>query len=361
MNDITTQLLTHLSGCRVPGQRPAGPRVTVVGDLNFDVIHLCPPLRAGQRVLLQERRRCLGGAAGVTACGLARLGASVRVVSRVGEDGDGRELLEELQERGVETAWVQTAGGAHRGAAEGATAFTLIFTRPGEPSPRQVATFRGTLAGLSLEGLEPEALFRGADALYACNYFILPALSDQLGKLFAGARAAGLLTAYDANAGDGWGDPERLRVLTQEIYPHTDVVFLNEEEAAALSGTRDCRRALRDLCPHAGTLVIKRGGRGALVRHRGRRFAVGEFPVAGSIRDTVGAGDSFQAGFLYFLLKGVPVEHAALLAGAGAASTLLRHGGTGGQLDRAGLRRFVSRYRVLDCGDGRLMVEPRKP
>jgi sugar/nucleoside kinase (ribokinase family) len=69
----------------------------------------------------------------------------------------------------------------------------------------------------------------------------------------------------------------------------------------------------------------------------------------------VGAGDSFQAAFLYFLLCGLPVEHCAALASAAAAATVLAPGGTAGQLDRAGLAAFLRGYRVADDG-GRIRV-----
>jgi len=358
MKDITPELLSQLAESIAPE-----PVVTVVGDLNYDTICAAPPLEAGRRVLIGYRQRCLGGAAGVTASGLARLGARVRLVTCVGPDQNGRELLEEVRRVGVEVQDSKSMVDPGKGAAArgGGTAFTLIFTLPGEPAPRQVATYRGVLDTFTLGCLDRDALLRDAHALYACNYFIMPGLSEEIGELFAAAQAAGILTAYDANAGDGWNDADRLRTLRERIYPHTDVVFLNQDEAAALWGRPELESALRELCPASDTLVIKRGPRGALLRHQGRRFEVGAFPPAQKPRDTVGAGDSFQAGFLYFLLKGAPVEHAALLGAAEAASTLLEHGGTGGQLDRPGLRRFVSRYRALDCGAGGLVVEPSEP
>jgi sugar/nucleoside kinase (ribokinase family) len=377
VKDLSAELRRTVRSLRYPE-----PAIAVIGDLNYDIIVISAPLEAGRRLATREVHRCLGGAAGVAACGLARLGASVRLIGCVGGDRDGYELKAELQRRGVDCSGLertvgsagddvggtpfgdggvmdlgvtQTARTGHTGAEN---PFTLIFTQPGERVPRQVATFRGVLESFSLRGREPERLIRGCAAVYACNYFIMPALRGDIGVLFAAARRAGLLTAYDANAGDGWTDPAQLRTLVEAVYPHTDVVFLNEEEAAHLSGHRDARRSIGRLCPAAGTLVIKRGAAGALVRRDGEAWEVGAFAPGEAVKDTVGAGDSFQACFLYFLLTGVPAERCALLAAAAASATLRHHGGTEGQLDRSGLESYLERYRVLDCGDGRLVVQP---
>ena len=377
MKDLSAELRRTVKSLRYPE-----PTVAVIGDLNYDVIVISPPLEPGRRATTREVHRCLGGAAGVTACGLARLGASVRLVGCVGGGCDGRELTAELQKRGVDCTELQDAGGgtsqrargtrpgrggetdpwarkpAKTGQAGAGDPFSLIFTQTGEPVPRQVATFRGVLETFSLRGRAPGRLLRGCTAVYACNYFIMPALREDIGRLFAAARRAGLLTSYDANAGDGWTDPSQLRTLTDGILPDTDVVFLNDDEAVHLGGQRDARRSIGELCPAARILVIKRGAAGALLRSGGKVWEVGAFPPGEAVKDTVGAGDSFQACFLYFLLRGVAAERCTLLAAAAASATLRYHGGTEGQLDRSGLEGYLARYRVLDCGDGRLVVQP---
>jgi sugar/nucleoside kinase (ribokinase family) len=100
----------------------------------------------------------------------------------------------------------------------------------------------------------------------------------------------------------------------------TDLIFLNEDEAVHLTGRSDPLQAAEAVRPAEATVVVKRGARGAVLRHQGRSTEVEAFPLPGPLRDTVGAGDSFQAAFLYFLLRGLPVSHCAALASANAAS-----------------------------------------
>jgi sugar/nucleoside kinase (ribokinase family) len=195
--------------------------------------------------------------------------------------------------------------------------------------------------------------------VYSCNYFILRRLRGEIGPVFRYARALGALTAYDANAGDGWENERELRTLTERIYPATDIVFLNEDEARHLTGRRDPLAHIEGICPDAATVIVKLGPRGSVARHRGRVYRTGAFPLGGRARDTIGAGDSFQAAFLFFLLKKLPVELCLVLGTANAASTVMYRGGTQGQLDVKGLVSFIRKYRVADAGDGVMEIRER--
>lgn len=338
MADITGALSEELE--RTPERRP---EVLIAADLNYDYIYECPALEGGREVLIRGYSRELAGAGGIVACGLARLGAEVHLLAELGDDADGRELYEEIGRRGVRREGIRRRTGAR-------SAFTLIFADEASGRPRQVATFQGPALEFCLRAEDCLPLLERCRLAYSCNYFLLPRLREGIPELFRQARERGARTAYDANAGDGWEEPARLKLLRDGIYPVTDLIFLNEEEAAHLTGRADPRLAAEAVRPAEATVVVKRGARGAVVRHQGGTFEVDAFPLPGAVRDTVGAGDSFQAAFLYFLLCGLPVEYCAALASANAAATVLAPGGTAGQLDRAGLAAFLRGYRVADDG-----------
>jgi sugar/nucleoside kinase (ribokinase family) len=339
MKDITEYLLYELEHNNTPA-----PSVTVIGDLNFDYLYTSPPLEPCREVIIRDVTRTLAGAGGYVCCGLARLGAGVRLITRVGSDREGGELVREVAGRGVDTSGVLQG--------KGGTAFTLLFTVPGETTPRQAATYLGVLQDFSVHAVQWEQYLEDAHLAYSCNYFLMPRLRDEIGRVFRTARSRGVLTAYDANAGDGWEQERELKTLKERIYPHTDLIFLNQREARFLTGCLDPERALEAAHPPAVTVVVKLGERGVLIRHRGRVYRIGGFPPPGPVRDTVGAGDSFQAAFCYFHLRRFPIELCGVLGAANAASSVSRPGGTEGQLDRGGLASLIRRFRVREGNEG---------
>ena len=345
--DIGEQLVRALR--EKPSEEPA---VAVIGDLGYDYIYTCPPLEGGREVVIRGCTRTIAGAAGYFACGLARMGATVYFLTELGDDPDGRQLLAEISERGIDASGVRVLENT-------GSYYTLIFAGSEEATPRQVATYLGPLETMSIRDLDYRAFAAGSQLVYSCNYFQLLTVRTEIGRLFAGARESGKITAYDANAGDGWEDPRNLELLRDRIYPQTDVVFLNEREAGFLTGERDALRALMKASPASGIVVVKRGPAGIVLREGQRVYRCAAFPPAGPVQDTVGAGDSFQAAFLYFHLRGFPVAQCAILGAANAASTVRHQGGVAGQLGRDGLAQMLERCHVRLGDDGRVELALR--
>jgi sugar/nucleoside kinase (ribokinase family) len=343
--DISAELIQSLTGDRTPE-----PTVTVIGDLGYDYIHTSPPLEGGKEVIIRDTSRTIAGAAGYFACGLARLGARVFFLTELGNDSDGKQLLAEISERGVEPEGIRLLENTR-------SYYTLIFTDREESTPRQVATYLGPLGGMSIRDLDYRKFSAGSELIYSCNYFQLLRLRREIGEVFAHARESGKLTAYDANAGDGWEEPDNLKLLQKHIYPQTDVVFLNEREARFLTGEQDPLRSVMKASPDSEIVVIKRGSAGIMLREREQVHHCPAFPLPAAVQDTVGAGDSFQAAFLYFHLKGFPILHSTILGAANAASTVQHPGGVIGQLSRAGLADMLARYTVRISDTNRIEIE----
>jgi sugar/nucleoside kinase (ribokinase family) len=342
--DIGAALIQSLREDRSPE-----PAVTVIGDLGYDYIYTSPPLEGGKEVLIRESTRTIAGAAGYFACGLARLGARVFFLTELGNDSDGKQLLAEISERGVEPEGIRLLENTR-------SYYTLIFTDREETTPRQVATYLGPLEHMSSRDLDYRSFTARSQLVYSCNYFQLLTLRSEIEEIFAWARESGKLTVYDANAGDGWEDPENLKLLRNNIYPQTDVVFLNEREARFLTGEQNPQAAMMKASPSSEIVVVKRGSAGVLLREGEQVYHCPAFPLKRAVQDTVGAGDSFQAAFLYFFLKGYPILQCALLGSANAAATVQHPGGVIGQLTRAGLAEMLEQYRVRITGDDRVEI-----
>jgi len=343
--DITEQLVHSL-------QEKSGsePSVAVLGDLGYDYIYNSGALEAGKEVPIRDFTRTIAGAGGYFACGIARLGATVYFLTELGDDADGCELLAEIGRRGVQTGGIRVL-------ADTRSYFTLIFADEEERFPRQVATYLGPLGRMSVSDLEVERYSERAQLLYSCNYFQLLRVRTEIGKVFSSLRDRGTLTAYDANAGDGWENPDALEILKHDIYPHTDIVFLNQSEARYLTGQTDPLEAVSKASPDSKLVVVKCGPSGVVLRHDDRVWQCPAFPLSQAVRDTVGAGDSFQAAFLYFHLSGLPVLHCAILGCANAAATVHHPGGVTGQRNRRELAEMLKHYRVCVVGEDTVEIE----
>ncbi|WP_176086796.1 PfkB family carbohydrate kinase [Martelella sp. HB161492] len=146
---------------------------------------------------------------------------------------------------------------------------------------------------------------------------------DGLADLFAHARSLGVLCCLDCqHVDEGLQD----KGLT-EILSHLDVFFLNETEAARLTGLADCREALAALSAHVPAVILKRGAKGAIARVNGAEMEQAALPV--TVVDTTGAGDSFNAGFVYGLLKGWSLSNVLGAAVACGSAAVTAHGGHG--------------------------------
>jgi len=345
MKDISEYILYELE----KDDRP-GPTVTVFADLNYDYIYNSPPLAADREVIIRDFSRNLAGAGGYVSCGLAKLGARVYLLTQLGDDEDGNLLYRDIERYGVQSDGIRLVEGKR-------SPYTLIFTDEQEKSARQVATYPGTSLDLTIDFIDYKDYVARSDLVYSCNYFILRRLREEIKFVFRFAREKGVCTSYDANAGDEWGSPEALETLLQRIYPLTDVVFLNEHEAGYVARKGDLEEGIASICPKTTTVVIKLGAGGSLVRHRKRIFRCSAFPLKDPVKDTVGAGDSFQAAFLYFYLKKYPIELCMILGSANAASTVQYRGGTEGQMDRSGIGRFIRRFSIMDEGSGAISIK----
>jgi sugar/nucleoside kinase (ribokinase family) len=162
--------------------------------------------------------------------------------------------------------------------------------------------------------------------------FLLPHVAADGARIVAAARAAGATVSVDTNF-----DPAGLFAAPPWL-TDVDVLLPNETEALRLSGRDGSRSdaatveaAARELAGGGALVVVKRGAAGAFAVADGRRLDVGVAPTASPVVDAVGAGDSFDAGFVRALLDGRgPHEALALASACGTLSTRAA-GGTAGQ------------------------------
>jgi sugar/nucleoside kinase (ribokinase family) len=138
----------------------------------------------------------------------------------------------------------------------------------------------------------------GAKHFHLSSYFLHRSLRAHIGDLFHQTKQAKLTTSLDTN-----DDPEgRWDDDLQKVLKHVDVFLPNEREACMIARVDNVQKAAEVLSEIVPIVVVKRGSQGALVR-RGRECFTAPPPVVQSV-DFVGAGDSFNAGFLHKFIRG---------------------------------------------------------
>ena len=143
------------------------------------------------------------------------------------------------------------------------------------------------------------------------------------------ARAAGATTSVDPNWDPKWESGEEWDSGLLDVLAATDILLLNAEEAKRIVGEADVEDAVRTLAQHCPTVVVKLGADGALALADGLLVRAAGLTV--SPVDTVGAGDSFNAGFLTGFLAGHPLEQSLELAVACGSLSTRAAGGTAAQ------------------------------
>jgi sugar/nucleoside kinase (ribokinase family) len=263
--------------------RARTPVVVVIGELFVDEIlsdfQALPKL--GEEAFARRFHREVGGGAAITACALARLGVSVLILGVVGKT-DGRWVHDRLTAAGVDCSAI-----AYH--ADEPTGLTVsVSTR----EDRAFFTYYGANRGLRQLLNSPEtlrAVRRARHVHFACS----PDAELDAG-LFAAIDRRRCRISIDVQSHISWlTRPESLTILR-----NCDIFFPNEREAEWISAETGVHRILRFFKENGIRGVgLKLGGNGAALLWRKREFLTDAFPV--ETIDTTGAGDSFDAGFIY--------------------------------------------------------------
>jgi sugar/nucleoside kinase (ribokinase family) len=298
--------------------------VLVAGEINPDLILSgdVEPAFGQVEKLVETAALTVGSSSAIFACGAARLGLKTAFIGICGSDIFGRFMLEEMALRGVDIRNVISLPG-------GSTGLSVILNRG---SDRAILTHPGLISALKAQDISDD-LLRQTRHLHVASYFLQEALQPGLPRLFERAHRLGVTTSLDTNY-----DPSEQWQGFDELLPLTDVFLPNQTEACSLAGLKDVDLAADKLAGKVETLAIKLGAAGALGLRDGQKLKAASLPV--SVVDTVGAGDSFDAGFIYGYLKGWGLEKTIKLAAVCGALSTRAAGGTTAQATFAEVEQY---------------------
>jgi sugar/nucleoside kinase (ribokinase family) len=300
--------------------------VTIAGELNLDLILYGVPgeLVPERELLADGMTLTLGSSSAIVAHNLAALGARVGFVSCVGNDSLGEIALDRLKQGGVDVSQVRKKDGAKT------TGLTLILQHG---KWRNIITYPGTIFDLTVDDLDLSYL---ADArhFHLSSFYLQRGLRGGILGLFQKMKSAGLTTSLDPNddPDDTWDGDLR------EILQLVDVFLPNAREAKKIAGADDLEIAISRLSQMVPILVVKRGADGALALRGSERFSSPALRLG--VIDPVGAGDSFDAGFLSQYVRGADLPSCLAMGNLAGGFSTTRPGGTEAFRDRAYREQF---------------------
>ena len=289
--------------------------VLVAGEINPDLIltgDVTPEFGQVEK-LIDSATLTIGSSSAIFACGAARLGLKVAFIGICGNDVFGHFMLDEMSERNVDVSHVILR-------TDGQTGLSVILNNQ---SDRAILTHPGLIAELRASDI-PDDLLRRSRHLHVASYFLQTELQPDLPALFQRAHSLGLTTSLDTNY-----DPSEKWIGFDELLSVTDIFLPNQTEALSITKTSDVESAARQLATMTKLVAVKLGADGALACSNKDAFTAASIPV--NVIDTVGAGDSFDAGFMYGYLNGWKIERSLRLACACGALSTQQAGGTNGQ------------------------------
>lgn len=293
--------------------------VLTFGDLCVDLImtgeDVTPQFGQVEKIV-ENYTLEMGGSCSIFACQAARLGLRTAILGRVGPDSFGQLILDRLNEAGVDTRYI-TVDPALK------TGLGIALCPPGD---RAILTFMGSINALTPADVT-DAILRSARHLHHGSHYLHTGLLPAMPHIFRRAKDQGLSISLDTN----WDPAETWNGGLPELLTRTDLFFPNEQEARFISRQQHLDAAARAFIVQGVRVVaIKAGAKGATVYAGDLRLHRPVTPVSGG--DSIGAGDSFDAGFLAGWLRGLPLERCLEIGMACGRSVASQIGGLAGQL-----------------------------
>jgi sugar/nucleoside kinase (ribokinase family) len=302
--------------------------ILVVGELNVDLIlngiEKFPEI--GKEVLARGMTLTLGSSSAIFASNIARLGARVAFLGKIGEDKFGEIVTSSLVASGVDISMVRSDPDAATGA-------TIILN---VDEDRANTTYAGAMEMLTDEDITDADLDQ-AMHLHFSSYFLQPGMWKGLGNLFRRARMKGLTTSFDMQ----WDPAEKWELDYKAVLPHVNVFLPNEKELQFLAHQTNLTAAIGEIKPYTDILVVKRGNKGSMVIGP---EGVSDMPpfLNNHVVDAIGAGDSFNAGFILKYIRGASLQECQQFGNLAGAISTTAAGGTAAFTDYAQFKATAS-------------------
>jgi len=304
--------------------------VAIAGEINLDLVldGIPDPMPVERELLASAFRVTLGSSAAILAHNLSALGTRVGFASLAAKDEFAKQALRFLTDRKVDISGVRYSEGSS------GSGVTVVVNHG---ATRHILSYLGTTSEMRVAHLDLNHLC-AARHFHLSSLFLLNGMHKDLPDLFRKIRQRGLTISLDTNddPDDVWGG------VLGDILPLIDVLLPNERELLRITDKSNIAEALTVMSGKVPLTVVKRGPLGAMVQQGRDRHVIP--PVAVTPLDLIGAGDSFNAGFLACYVRGLPPETCAAVGNVTGAISTLKPGGIEAFRDGAFLREAARKF-----------------
>lgn len=283
-----------------------------------------PPER---ELLASDMMLTLGSSSAIVAHNLASLGNRVGFVSCIGGDHFGDIALGRLKEAGVDVTKVIKRR-------EAKTGLTVILPRA---EWRNIITYPGTIFDLRVSDLDLDYLC-SARHFHLSSFYLQKGLRPGIPELLKKIKSAGLTVSLDCN-----DDPDDLWESDLiEALRYVDVFLPNVRELLKVTREDRLEAALDRISAVVPIVAVKLGSKGALARRGKEQYSSSALKI--NVLDPVGAGDSFDAGFLHEFIRGADLESCLRSGNLAGAFSTTRPGGTEAFRDQSHRENFYREH-----------------
>ena len=301
--------------------------IAAIGELNVDIIlnGIESEPEIGKEKFCKDMIVTLGSSTAIFAANAAALGSKVCFVGLVGRDSFGQLVRTSLEAKGVATHFI--------GEGDTPTGATICMSY-GED--RANLTYQGSMDVMGFDQID-KSVFTLSKHIHLSSLFMQSALLRDIHKVLDAAAENGCTVSLDTQ----WDPMEKWALDYPKVLPKITVFMPNEKELCALTGKAQLEDAIAEVLPYlGGIMLVKCGSKGSLlVKKDGSRKLLPAF-LNKDVVDAIGAGDSFNSGFVSAFVKGLPPEECQKTGNLTGAVNTTAAGGTGAFTSLEDVRRI---------------------
>ena len=296
--------------------------IIAIGELNVDLIlnHIQSMPVIGKEIFADDMLLTLGSSTAIFAANAASLGMKVAFVGMIGKDNFGELVKTSLEKRSVSTRYLIETD-------QYATGATIVLAYAED---RANITYQGRMDTMGFNDIDP-SVFEITKHIHISSIFIQSGLKRDLLRILKLAKERGITVSLDTQ----WDPMEKWDLDYTEILPYVTLFMPNETELKGLAGTSNLHEAIEKIRPYIGeACIVKCGSQGSILfQKEGTTLEASSF-LNTEVIDTIGAGDSFNAGFVYSYVKGYSLAECQQLGNLTGAINTTAAGGIGAFTDK---------------------------